>query len=390
LSRFRIFTLFAALVALATALAACGSSSSSDPQKVVDEATLQGIESGKLDLSVGVDVKGEKSGHVDVSLSGPFQKSEGEEELPELDLTAKANGSVGGENVDFEGGLTLLGNKAYVNYSGTDYEVDPTTFDFVKSAIKKQAGAGKQSGEGESGCQEAAGKLKVADFIENLSDEGSADVGGTSTTKVSGELDAPGAIEALTELTEDPACSEQLSAAGQVPSAAELGKAKGEVEEAVKEAHVDLYVGDDHIVRRITAKATIEPPKGSSNESGAKSVGLEIDLTLTGVNESQTISAPRSSKPLSDLFLKLGVNPIELAGALSGEGGGLSGGGLGGLLEGIGGGSGGSGGGSSSGGGGSAAGGGSSSSGGGQQAYLNCLKEAGTAADIQQCARLLQ
>jgi hypothetical protein len=383
LSRFRILILilFVALVVLATALAACGGSSSNDPQAVVDEATLQGIESGKLDLSLGVDVKGEKSGHVDVSLSGPFQ-SEGEEELPELDLMAKANGSVGGEKVDFEGGLTLLGNKAYVNYSGTNYEVDPTTLNFVKSAIKKQSGASSQSGEGESGCQEAAGKLKVADFIENLSDAGSADVGGTSTTKVSGELDAPGAIEALIELIEDPACSEQLNAAGPLPSTAELEKAKGQVEEAVKEAHVDLYVGDDHIVRKITAKATIEPPKGSSNESGAKSVGLEIDLTLTGVNEEQTISAPQSSKPLSDLFLKLGVNPIELAGALSGEGGGLSGGGLGGLLEGIGGGSGGSGGGGSAGGG--------NSSGGGQQAYLNCLKEAGTAADIQQCARLLQ
>jgi len=383
LSRFRTFTLFAALIALATALAACGgSSSSSDPQKVVDEATLQGIESGKLDLSVGVDVKGKKSGHVDVSLAGPFQ-SEGEEELPELDLTAKANGSVGGENVDFEGGLTLLGNKAYVNYSGTDYEVDPTTFNFVKSAIKKQSGASSQSGEGESGCQEAAGKLKVADFIENLSDEGSADVGGTGTTKVGGEFDAPGAIEALAELIENPACSEQLNAAGPLPSSAELDAAKGKVEEAVKEAHVDVYVGDDHIVRRITAKATIEPPKGSGNETGAESVGLEIDLTLTGVNEDQTISAPQSSKPLSDLFLKLGINPLELAGALSGEGGLGGAGGLSGLLEGIGGGSGGS-----AGGGSSAAGGGSSE--GGQQAYLSCLKEAGTPVDIQQCARLLQ
>lgn len=382
MTRFRIFTLFAALVALATALAACGGgSTSSDPQKVVDEATLQGIESGKLDLSVGVDVKGKKSGHVDVSLSGPFQ-SEGEEELPELDLTAKANGSVGGENVDFEGGLTLLGNKAYVNYSGTDYEVDPTTFNFVKSAIKKQSGVSSQSGEGESGCQEAAGKLKVADFIESLSDEGSADVGGTGTTKVSGEFDAPGAIEALVELIEDPACSEQLKAAGPLPSSAELDSAKGKVKEAVKEAHVDVYVGDDHIVRRITAKATIEPPKGSGNESGAESVGLEIDLTLTGVNEDQTISAPQSSKPLSDLFIKLGVNPLELAGALSGEGGLGGAGGLSGLLEGIGGGSGGSAG------GGSSAGAGSSE--GGQQAYLNCIKEAGTPVDIQRCARLLQ
>jgi hypothetical protein len=377
LTRFRTLAVFAALIALSATLAACGGSSN-DPQTIVDEATLQGIESGKLDLSLGVDVKGEKGGHIEVGLSGPFQ-GEGGEELPELDLSAKVNGSVGGESIDFKGGLTLLSNKAYVDYSGVDYEVDPTTFNFVKSAIRKQTGKQKESSEEASGCQEAAGDLKVADFIDNLSEGASTDVGGTATTKITGELDAPGAIEALLELIEDPACSEQLSAAGPLPSTDELEKAKEKVEEAVKQAHVEIYVGGDHIVRRIAGKATIEPPKGAGEEPGAESVDLEFDLTLTGVNQAQTISAPQNAKPLSDLFLKLGINPIELAGALSGKG--LSGaGGLSGLLEGLSGGSGGGGsGGGSSGGG-----------GGGQQAYLECLQGAQTPVDIQKCARLLQ
>jgi hypothetical protein len=376
LSRFRTVIIFAALIALTTALAACGGgSSSNDPQTIVNEATLQGVESGQLDLSLGVDVKGEKGGHVDVSLSGPFQK-EGEEELPELDLSAKAKGSVGGEGVDFEGGLTLLPSKAFVEYSGTEYEVDPTTFNFVKSAIQKQAHKQGASGEEEGGCQETIAKLNVADFIENLKEVGKVEVGGTSTTRISGELDAPGAIEALMEVVEDPACSQQLSAAGPLPSGAALEKAKSQVEEAVKEAFVDVYVGDDHIVRRIVVDATIEPPASSAKESGAESVRLEFDLTLTGVNEGQTITAPQHAKPLSDLFLKLGVNPLELAGALSGEGG------LEGLLEGLNGGS--SGAGSSTGG----SGGGGSA--GGQQAYLNCIKEAQTPVDIQKCTGLLQ
>jgi hypothetical protein len=379
LSRLRILTIFVALIALATAFAACGSSGSSSPQAIVDEATLQGIESGKIDLSVGVDTKGEKNGHIDVSLSGPFQ-SESEAELPELDLTAKAKGSVGGEKVDFEGGLTLLGgNKAYVGYKGTEYEVDPTTFSYVQSLAKQQGTGGEKSSE-VTACQEAAGELKVADFIENMSEGGSADVGGTSTTKVSGDLNAPGALDALSELIEDPACSEQLEAAGAAPSPAELDTAKGTVQDAVKAAHIDLYVGDDHIVRRLTAQATIEPPEGAGG-NGVKSVELEIDLTLTGVNEDQTISAPASSKPLSDLFLKLGVNPIELLGAVQGGAGGI-----GGLLEGISG----AGGGSSSGGGGGGSGGGSGSGGSGQQAYYECLSEAHTPVDIQNCTGKLQ
>ena len=93
-----------------------------------------------LNISLGLGIKGEKSGHLDVGISGPFQ-SESEAELPELDLQATVKGSVGGEDIDFDGGLTLLGgNKAYLAYEGTEYEVDPTTFGFIKSTLKRTGG----------------------------------------------------------------------------------------------------------------------------------------------------------------------------------------------------------------------------------------------------------
>ncbi len=367
-----MLSVFVALVALSAALAACGGGSSDDPQTVVEEATLKGVESGELNLAVDVNVEGKKGGKVDVALSGPFQ-SESEAEYPELDLAFSAKGSLGGKDLNREGGVTLLGNKAYVAYEGTEYEVDSTTFNFVKSTLKQQGGGQGKSSE-ISACQEAAGELEISDFVENLKSAGSAEVGGTSTTKVSGDLDATSAIEAVSALIEDPKCSEQLSAAGPLPSAAELDKAKSTVQDSLKSAHVDLYVGDDHIVRRIVAQATIEPPK--SSKSGAKRVELDLDLTLTGVNEEQTISAPASSKPLSDLFLKLGINPIELLGAF--QNGGSEG--LGSLLEGLTE-AGGSNGGGSSGGG---------SSGGGQQSYYECLGEAHTPVDIQNCTGQLQ
>ena len=369
-----MLSVFLALVAMSAALAACGGGSSDDPRTVVEEATLKGVESGKLNLAVDVNVQGKKGGKVDVALSGPFQ-SESEAEYPELDLALSSKGSLGGKDLNREGGITLLGNKAYVAYEGTEYEVDSTTFNFVKSMLKQQSGEQGKSSE-IAACQEAAGELELADFVENLKSDGSADVGGTSTTKVSGDLDATAAVEAVSTLIEDPKCSEQLSAAGPLPSAAELDKAKSTVKDSLKSAHVDLYVGDDHIVRRIVAQATIEPPK--SSKSGAKKVELDLDLTLTGVNEEQTISAPSNSKPLSDLFLKLGINPIELLGAF--QNGGSEG--LGGLLEGLTEAGGSSGGGSSSGGGGN--------SGGGQQSYYECLGEAHTPVDIQNCTGQLQ
>ena len=376
MSRVRILSVFIALIALSAALAACGGGGSDDPQTVVEEATLKGIESGKLDLAVDANVQGEKGGKVDVNLSGPFQ-SESEAEYPELDLSFSSKGSLGGKDQNREGGLTLLGNKAYVAYEGTEYEVDSTTFNFVKSMLKQQGGEQGKSSE-IAACKEAAGDLELSDFVENLKSDGSAEVGGTSTTKVSGDVNGTGAFEAVSKLIEDPTCSEQLSAAGPLPSAAELDKAKNTVQDSLKSAHVDLYIGDDHIVRRITAQATIEPPK--SSKSGAKRVELDLDLTLTGVNEEQTISAPPNSKPLSDLFLKLGINPIELLGAF--QNGGSQG--LGSLLEGLGeaGGSGSNGG--------SGGGSGNSSGGGGQQSYYECLGEAHTPVDIQNCTGQLQ
>lgn len=381
MSRLRFPLALAALLALAAALAACGGGSdksNESPQTVVNEATLQGIDSGQLDLSLDIKAAGREGGNLDVSLSGPFQGG-GTGKLPQLDMTAKASGTVNGQDVDFDGGLTLLPNSAYVEYEGTEYEVDPTTFSFVQSALKQAQQQGGAEGEspGLAACQEEVGKLKVADFLDNLSNEGSAEVGGTSTTKVSGDLNVAGGVDALVELAEGPACGAQLDAAGGLPSKSEIGEAKNEVKSAVKTARAEVFVGDDDIVRRVSAQLKIEPKK---SDSGPKSVEIDLDLKLTEVNEEQEISAPGKAKPLNDLFLKLGVNPIELLDLLGGEDGGE---GVGGLLEGLGG----AGGGSSNRGGSSSGGG---SGGGGRQAYLNCIAGATTAADVQKCASKLR
>jgi len=378
LSRFRIFALLATIAALATAFAACGGSSSSeDPQKVIDNASLEGVKSANLDLSLGIKAEGEEGGDVNVALSGPFQSGSAGN-LPQFALDAKASGTAKGEDIDFEGGLTLLSDRAFVNYKGTEYEVDPTTFGFVKSGFEQaeQEGGSEGNSADVTACQEAATGLKVGDFVDNLTNEGSADVDGTSTTKVSGDLNAGAAIDALIKLTENPACSAQLEAAGPLPIG-ELEKAKGELTTALKKAHVDVYVGDDNIIRKIAGELTIEP-KGTKSEK----VEVEFDLSLGAVNEEQKITAPSGAMPLQDLFLKLGVNPIELLEA------GSSGEGLGGLLEGITGGSSSSGEGSASG---SPSSGDSSSGGsGGEAAYLNCIKGAQTPADLQNCASLAQ
>jgi hypothetical protein len=379
LNRLRVSILLAALLALATTIGACGDSGGSsagsdeDPQEIVDSATFKGIESGNLDLSLGIDASGEEGGHIDVSLAGPFQGNTDAKDS-ELELTARANGSMGGEEVDFEGGLTLVPGNAFVNYQGTTYEVDPITYSFVETALKEAEKEGGDESAGANACQEAAKDLEVGNFIDNLTNDGGADVGGTSTTKVSGDLDVAGAFDAIEELSEG-ACKSVLGSAGPLPSGAELEDAQGELEKVLKSAQVELYVGDDDIVRRLSAQLTIEPEESGEVES----VELDFDISLSGVNEDQQISTPTGAKELSKLFVKLGINPIELAGAAQG-------GDIGSLLESLGGallqgaGSAGSG----------SEGSGSGGSESGQQAYLKCLQGATTPVEIQRCISQLR
>jgi hypothetical protein len=317
LNRFRIFILLAALFALATAFAACGSESSG-PEAILEDATFKGVKSGDLDVSLAVDAKGPEGGDLDVSLSGPFQDG-GKGQPPRLSLAVEAKGDMAGERIDFEAGLVLLPNKAYVSYDGVDYEVDPTTFSFVKSALEEAQKEGGQAADA-AACQEAASELEVGDFVDNLSDEGKAKVGGTSTTKVSGDLDVPGALDSLVDLSNDPACESQLSEVeGPLSLTGEgIEEARDQLESAVKSAPIEVDVADDDIVRRVSTQLAIEPEESGS---GPERIDADFDLTLTGVNEEQSIVAPAKARPLNDLFLKLKVNPIELLGLLEGGGG---------------------------------------------------------------------
>ena len=384
MTRRRTFALLAACAALAALLSACGGGgggSSEDPQKVIENATFEGIESGELHLSLEVKSEGEKSGELKVDLSGPFQ-STGKDSLPELALSVKANGEAEGESLNFDGGLTVLSDRAYVSYKGTNYEVDPTTFGFIKSGFEKgeQEGSKESKGAEATACQQAATSLDLGEFVDNLENEGSEEVEGVETTKLSGDLNPKSAVEAIVKLIETPACSSELEAAGPLPLD-ELKKQEDVLTEAIKKAHVEVYVGEsDHIVRKVVAELSIAP-----KESGGEKADVNFEFTLGKVNEKQTIKAPAGAEPIEKLFGELGINPLELLGAV--EGGGPSAG-LGSLLEGI----------TGESGEGSSGGNGVTEelenlglpSTGESKEFTECLSEAKSAADIQKCAKLVE
>ncbi|HEX4305219.1 MAG TPA: hypothetical protein VHZ54_04225 [Solirubrobacterales bacterium] len=386
MSRKRTFALLAAFAALGALLSACGGGgggSSADPQQVIENATFEGVESGTVDLTMNVKAQGEHTGNVKIDLTGPFQ-STGKGSLPELALALKANGEADGEKVDFDGGVTVLGDRAYVDFKGKTYEVDPTTFGFIKSGFEEAEQEGeKESAGGEAtACQNAATSMDLEQFVDNLENEGGEEVEGVKTTKLSGDLDPQGAVDAIVKLMETPACTSELEAAGPLPLD-ELKKQESVLTEAIKKAHADIYVGeDDHIVRKVTADLTIEP------EGKGEKAEIEFDFTLGQVNEPQKIEAPANAEPLENLFGELGINPLELLGMAQGGGGEN----LGGLIEGITGALNGE----SPAGGESSSGGNSSGgeielpSAGESKEFTECLAEAKSAADVQKCATLME
>src|SRR5215218_1728374 len=122
--RIRVLLILLALCLSVAALAACGGSTK-DPQQTLEGATFEGVESAAFEGALSIDSAGGQGGHLDVALSGRAQ-SEG------VEVTAKVDGTSEGKPVDLEGGLTLFDKRGFVNYQGTDYEIDPGNYGIAK------------------------------------------------------------------------------------------------------------------------------------------------------------------------------------------------------------------------------------------------------------------
>lgn len=341
MSRVRVFFLIAALLALATAFAACGSSdsgsSNEDPQKVLNETfnPNQKIESADLDASFKLEISGQQSANFEGSLSGPVDGHGNG--VPKFGLTAKLSGEGGGQSIDFEGGLTSTGDAAFVNYKGTDYKLDPTTYSFVKQAFL--------SGQKQQSSQSNLSAFK--DVLTNLTNEGTEDVAGTQSIHVSGTVDIKKLIDAIKPLAQQAQSLGGLGAAGSVPSPAQLDQ----IEQLVKSATFDVYSAEDtHLLTRLAGNLELEDPNGNGTAT------ISFDVTLGGVNEPQTVEAPSGAKPISELYRQIGFDPSAL-------------GALGGLTPSTGGSTGGTGG----------------TGGTTPQIDQQCLQQAKTAADLQAC-----
>jgi hypothetical protein len=355
--RTRALILIAAALAVSLVVAACGDDDGGggeDPQQVL-EATFnnqQSIDSGSFDLNLKVEAEGDQGGTFDGSLGGPFQSQEGR--FPQFDLTADIKLDSSAQDFSGSAGLTSTGEGAFVNFQDTDYQVPQELFDqFTTTYERLQQQSQDQQG---NDLLQSLG-IDPTNWLTDLSNEGTEDVDGTETVHISGQADVPALVEDIKKIAQN-----APNVGGQLP--ADQLDQLDQLTSIIKSAEFDIYSGEsDDLLRRLDANLDLDPPPGTAG--APESVTLELSLTLSDVNEPQTISAPANAQPLANLLQQFGIDPSQLGGALRG---GL---GAGGALPQSGGSQ-------------------AAPSGDASQAYLQCLQQAQGSEALARCAELLQ
>ena len=122
LTRIRTYFALAALALFAPVLVAgCGGDDSSDvdPQTVIDETfnNDETVSSGDLSLTLSGSAEGDQGASFEANLSGPFQGDPDDPAaIPQLDWTGSLSAEGAGQSFDFEGGITVTEDNAYVEY----------------------------------------------------------------------------------------------------------------------------------------------------------------------------------------------------------------------------------------------------------------------------------
>jgi hypothetical protein len=308
---------------LAVALVACGggdsADSGSDVGQLLDDTFSGGtaIESGRLDVSVGIEA--DSGQPATLELSGPFQ-SEGAGRLPQLDLDASFEG--GGQSI--EAGVTATADQGFVSFGGTDYEIAGPVFQQFKAGYEEAA---KKSGGQESQSLASLG-IDPRRWLTNAKNAGEAKVGDTDTIKITGDVDVPKLLEDVDAALEK-VRSLGVQGSDQLPEKL-TDEEKRQTAEAIERLSVEIYTGaDDRILRRIVVALGIKAPEGTTT-AGAQSADVRFDLQLLDVNEDQKIEAPANAKPFEELVSQLDGLGLEGLGGLgggdteSGGGGGAS------------------------------------------------------------------
>jgi hypothetical protein len=289
-----------AFVAVALTAAACGGSgeASSDTSGTDVAASgngnaagiLSAIDTGastgpqKLKLELAVDIKGSPTdAQLAVFTKQPIKVG--------LDGVVDATGKTGDVNVSVTLGDTPI--EAEIRYGGSKswIQIDGKWYDLPADALSSTTGQSLPSGTSVSSLD--AGKILAAigdpsKLLENTS-VSSEKVEGMDSDKVSGDVNMAGVANAVANVSKSVGNSD-----AKPPTQAEIDKVVARLDDVVKKAHVDLWVGkDDHKVHRLAFAVDATMDSATKTSSGIEALALNFDVTTVDA-EAPDVSAPSS------------------------------------------------------------------------------------------------
>jgi hypothetical protein len=283
-------------IAGSAAIAACGGSSHPKaavrltPTQLVSQSfsSSDAVNSGRISVTLTATLKGLKAlggKPVTVDVSGPFSRGAGNQ--LEADFTVAAQ--IGSSNVSL--GLDRFDGTSYLGVEGTFYKL-PSSGKVLGLTIP---GAGASGASGATGLFDQLG-VNPRNWLTDPHEVGTTSVGGVTTDHLSAALDIAAIVGDLTRVVG--------GSTGASGASSSLGNLSTLIQSAINSATVDIYTGTaDHIVRRFDLAISFSVPQIAAGALGNLSGGsLDLDATLTGVNEPQTVTAPANAQPASGLL----------------------------------------------------------------------------------------
>lgn len=315
--------LLAALALVSVFAVACGGDSVADetPEEVL-RATFtsdadEQIESGVVDIAVSVDAG--STGEFSFALNGPFatnlgeggEGEEGDVSKPEPDfaLDGSLKGTVQGQSVELTAGLTSVGGQNYLTVGEESYELPEDSLE--ESAPVDVSGLTDEipeDGDIEElvrrlcldGAEETDGDPAECDAIESdkwltLTNEGEKELNGDDTVLITGSLDFPALITNIAEV------AARLNA-DSAPDQSEID----EVSDLITVADFEVHTGaEDTLLRQLKLTLTLDPTQipEAASQPGAPTepVTIEVLVTISDINEGQSIAAPADAKSIDEL-----------------------------------------------------------------------------------------
>ncbi|MGO9902230.1 MAG: hypothetical protein ACLP0J_21635 [Solirubrobacteraceae bacterium] len=270
------------------------------------------ISTGVVELTVSIKPSGSSlSGPIKLSFGGPFQ-SRGSGKLPASDFTASV--SALGQSGSL--GIISTGTSGYVTMSGIGYPLPPASFKKLESGFSGLGGSSARPSGGASGGPSGGALsglgIDPLSWLQNPTVVGNGTVAGVATTHIHAGVNVAALLGNVSTLLSRRS-GVGVKGIGKVPTSISPPE-RAQLAAAIRSPSMDVWAAErDKTLRKLEVRMTALISGRDSRElGGVTSLGIDVTLQYSDLNQPQAIFAPATIKPFRVLRAKLNSLMSEL------------------------------------------------------------------------------